>query len=91
MNTNKPLHNQRLVTFESRKSEAMRQLIEKQGGVCVEAPSMQEVPLEKNDQIEHFIEELFAKRIDAIVFMTGVGARALIELIAKEKGLEETI
>ncbi len=91
MNTNKPLHNQRLVTFESRKSDAMRLLIQKQGGICIEAPSMQEVPLEKNAEIEYFIEELFAKRIDAIIFMTGVGAKTLIELIAKEKGMEQTI
>jgi uroporphyrinogen-III synthase len=68
-------------SFESRRHAEMRQLIERQGGKATVAPSMREIPLEDNPKAFHFAEELLAGRIDVMVFMTGVGARALLEVL----------
>ena len=71
----------RICSFESRRAEEMSRLIEKMGGVPTVAPSMQEVPLEENPAVFEFAEKLFAGSIDALVFMTGVGATALLNVI----------
>jgi uroporphyrinogen-III synthase len=59
----------------------MRSLIERQGASAFVAPSMREVPLESNTEVFAFAESLFANKIDVVVFLTGVGARALLEAI----------
>lgn len=41
--------------------------------------SMREVPLEQNEAAFRFANDLLAGRIDLVVFLTGVGARALLE------------
>lgn len=71
----------RVCSFESRRHAEMRQLIERQGGIATVAPSMREVPLEDNPAVFQFAEELLAGRVDVMVFMTGVGARALLEVL----------
>lgn len=58
----------------------MHTLIERLGGVATVAPSMREVPLEENAAVFDFAERLLAGQIDIIVFMTGVGARALLDI-----------
>lgn len=67
----------RVCSFESRRADDMRALIEKHGGVASVAPSMQEIPLDENVAAFDFAEELFGGRIDTVIFMTGVGARTL--------------
>ena len=42
---------------------------------------MREIPNEENTQVFEFAEELFSGQIDVMVFMTGVGARALLEIL----------
>jgi uroporphyrinogen-III synthase len=42
---------------------------------------MREVPLSENDQAFAFAEELFAGRIDMVIFLTGVGTRILTRII----------
>src|SRR5438132_1055504 len=63
----------KIVSFESRRLAEMAELIRKQGGEPVSAPSMREVPLSENDAARAFAEELLAGKIDAVVFFTGVG------------------
>ncbi len=70
-----------ICSFESRRHAEMKQLIERQGGMATVAPSMREIPLEDNPKAFHFAEELLAGRVDVMVFMTGVGARALLEVL----------
>jgi uroporphyrinogen-III synthase len=43
---------------------------------------MREVPLERNEAAFAFAEELLAGRIDVVIFLTGVGARALLEAVS---------
>ncbi|MCA9006146.1 MAG: uroporphyrinogen-III synthase [Planctomycetaceae bacterium] len=65
-------------SFESRKSDAMTTLIERNQGNPTLVHSMDEIPLEDNAQVKSFCEKLFRGEIDVIVFMTGVGATALL-------------
>ncbi len=68
----------RVCSFESRKREAMRALIERNQAVPTLVHSMDEIPLENNAQVKAFCEKLFRNEIDVIVFLTGVGATALM-------------
>jgi uroporphyrinogen-III synthase len=72
----------RMLSFESRRAVEMRSLIERHGAVATIAPSMREVPLEENASAFAFGEELLAGKIDIVVFMTGVGASALMETLS---------
>jgi uroporphyrinogen-III synthase len=58
----------------------MTSLLRRHGCVPTVAPSMQEVPLEDNSGVFEFAEQLLARRFDAIIFLTGVGARAVLEI-----------
>ncbi|QDV50438.1 uroporphyrinogen-III synthase [Gimesia fumaroli] len=71
----------RVCSFESRKSDAMRALIERNQGQPTLVHSMDEIPLEDNEQVKAFCEKLFQNEIDVMVFMTGVGATALLDAV----------
>ena len=88
---NEPSRLPRLCSFESRRHEEMRQLIEKQGGIATVAPSMREIPLEENPEAFAFAEELIAGRVDVMVFLTGVGARALMEVLETRHSRESIL
>jgi uroporphyrinogen-III synthase len=72
----------RVCSFESRRRQEMTLLLQKQGAIATVVPSMREVPLEQNEAAFRFAEDLLAGRIHAVVFLTGVGARALLDVIA---------
>jgi uroporphyrinogen-III synthase len=71
----------RVLSLESRRADEMQSLIERHGGIPTIAPSMREVPLDENVEAFAFGEELLAGRIDLVVFLTGVGATALLETL----------
>jgi len=73
--------NRTVVAFENRKGKEIATLIANQHGVPLVAPAMQEVPLEENPAAFAFAEELLAGRLEAVIFMTGVGTRALMEVL----------
>jgi uroporphyrinogen decarboxylase len=70
-----------VVAFESRHAKEMAALITRFGGVPRVAPALREVPLEEDAAALAFGEELFAGRLDAVIFMTGVGTRRLFEVL----------
>ncbi len=72
-----------VVAFESRRATDMVRLIAHYGGKPLIAPALREVPLEENSAALAFAARLFAGDIDVVVFLTGVGARALTEVIAR--------
>ena len=72
-----------VVAFESRLAAEMATLITKFGGVPRVAPAMRETPLEENAPAFVFGEALLAHRLDALICMTGVGTRRLIEVLEK--------
>lgn len=67
----------RVLSLESRRAEEMSTLIRKQGGDPFVAPSMREVPLEKNEEAFAFADSLLRGDYDCVVLLTGVGARLL--------------
>ena len=68
----------RVLSFESRRAKEIAQLIANNGGVPMVAPSTREVPSEPNADELKLIRGLQHDEFDAIIFMTGVGARALV-------------
>jgi uroporphyrinogen-III synthase len=71
-----------VVAFESRRATEMAELIRRHGGTPIVAPSMREVPLTENSAAVDFITQLEDGGFDVVVFLTGVGTRALVEVIA---------
>jgi len=74
--------NLQVVAFENRKGKEIAALISKQGGIPIIAPAMREIPLEENPAAFAFAEELLAQRLHAILLMTGVGTRLLLDVLA---------
>jgi uroporphyrinogen-III synthase len=72
----------RVISLESRRATEMEKLIRIQGGDPFVAPSMREVPLERNEEAFGFAERLFAGDFDMMILLTGVGTRALDRLLA---------
>ena len=71
----------RVVAFEARMAGPMADLIEKHGGVPVEAPALREIPIADNPQALAFADRLLAGEYDVVVFETGVGVRYLSQAI----------
>jgi len=71
----------RVLALESRRAPELAKLISTYGGQPMVAPSMREVPLESNKEALAFAAALFAGEFDMLVFLTGVGARALQSVV----------
>jgi len=77
-----PFDGLRVVSFESRRATEMGELIRRQGGDPFVAPSMRERPIENNSEAFDFAERLFRGEFDLMIFLTGVGTRALDKVLA---------
>jgi uroporphyrinogen-III synthase len=71
----------RVLSLESRRGQEMAKLIASHGGEAMVAPSMREVPLETNTEALAFARKLFAGEFDIVIFLTGVGTRALARVV----------
>ena len=84
-----------VVAFESRRAKEMATLISNYGGIPLVAPSTREIPLEENPAAFTFAEKLFARQLDAVIFMTGVGTQTLVEVLetcyARERSEERRV
>jgi uroporphyrinogen-III synthase len=76
----------RVLAFETRRSAEIAALIRNQGGEPFVAPSVREVPLERNEEALAFYDRLRAGEFDMVVLLTGVGVRALNGVIATRYG-----
>jgi len=81
----------RVCSFESRRADEMRSLIERQGAAGTVVPSMREVPLESNERAFGFARALLAGEIDVVVFLTGVGTRTLLDAVSTRFEREEIL
>jgi uroporphyrinogen-III synthase len=72
----------RVIAFESRRANEIAELIRRQQGDAFVAPSMRESPIENNPQAFAFAERLFRGEFDMLIFLTGVGTRALDKVLA---------
>jgi uroporphyrinogen-III synthase len=81
----------RVLSLESRRAKEMAKLIENYGGTAVSAPSMREVPLADNTAALDFAAALFSGSVDSVIFLTGVGARILLEAIQTRHAREPMV
>jgi len=72
----------RVLALESRRAAETAELIRRNGGDPFVAPSMQETPLEANEDAFRFAERLIAGEFDMMIFLTGVGTRQLAKVLA---------
>jgi len=72
----------RVIAFESRRANEIAELIRRQQGDAFVAPSMRESPIENNPEAFAFAERLFRGEFDMLIFLTGVGTRALDKVLA---------
>jgi uroporphyrinogen-III synthase len=70
-----------VLSLESRRAAEMAKLIAHYGGDPIVAPSMREVPLESNTEAMAFARTLAEHGFDMVIFLTGVGTRALTRVV----------
>jgi uroporphyrinogen-III synthase len=80
-----------VAAFESRRTQEMAALITKHGGVPLVAPCIREIPLEENPAAAEFADQLLAGRVDAAIFLTGSGARTLLDALERQYGRDRII
>jgi uroporphyrinogen-III synthase len=71
----------RVLSLESRRAREIALLISNNGGVPVVAPSTREVPSGPNPDELKFASSLLEDQFGAVIFMTGVGTRALVQAV----------
>src|SRR5438045_4103540 len=81
----------RVVSLESRRAPELAKLIATYGGEAIVAPSMREVPLESNTEALAFAAALIEGKFDMVIFLTGVGARALLNVVETAHKRDEYI
>ncbi len=80
-----------MLTLESRRGQEMSRLIETYGGKPLHAPAMREVPLSSNVEALKFADALFEGKFDVVIFLTGVGARALSNVLESSYPAEKIL
>jgi uroporphyrinogen-III synthase len=71
----------RVLLLESRRARELASIVTSYGGDALVAPSMREVPLESNTEAIAFGDALIRGDFDIVVLLTGVGTRALVQVI----------
>ena len=82
-------NNLRVLVLESRRAREMASIVASYGGQAIVAPSMREVPLETNTEALDFADRLMRGEFDLVVLLTGVGTRALVEVVHLVRGARE--
>jgi|SRR5579859_776670 len=81
----------RVLALESRRAAELAKLISNYGGEPVVAPAMREVPLDSNTEALSFADALLAGKFDIVIFLTGVGARAVLSVAETKYSRDEFI
>ena len=71
----------RVLSLESRRAIEVAKLIRTYGGEPIVVPAMREIPLQSNRQALAFADDLLQKKVDLVIFLTGVGVRALLDIV----------
>jgi uroporphyrinogen-III synthase len=79
----------RVLSLESRRDAEMAKLIVSSRGIATVAPSMREIPLETNTEALSFGRKLAEGAFDVVIFLTGVGTRALARVVETIYPLEQ--
>ena len=70
-----------VLVLESRRSQEMAALVKTYGGTPIVAPALREVPLDSNPEAIAFAEALIRGEFDLVILLTGVGTRALLDVV----------
>jgi uroporphyrinogen-III synthase len=79
----------RVLSLESRRAKEVEKLIRTYGGEAIVVPAMREVGLESNQEALEFAAKLIEGSYDLVIFMTGVGVRAMLEIAQTRFDREE--
>jgi uroporphyrinogen-III synthase len=79
----------RVLSLESRRAVEVAKLIRTYGGEPFVVPAMREVPLQSNLQALAFADDLLARKVDLVIFLTGVGVRALLDIVQTKHDREQ--
>lgn len=71
----------RVLSLESRRAKEVEKLIRTYGGQPFVVPFMREVKLDSNHAALDFADRLMRGELDVVIFTTGVGVRALLEIV----------
>ena len=80
-----------VLSLESRRAKEMAALITSHGGRPHVAPSMREVPLESNSDALAAADRIIAGDCDLVILLTGVGTRALLDVVTVARGTAEPL
>ncbi len=81
----------RIVCFESRRAKEMAELIRRYDGEPIVAPSMREVPLSENRAALDLLPRIEEGSFDLLILMTGVGTKALNEILLTQFSQERIL
>ena len=86
-------HGLRVLSFESRMATEMARMIQRHGGAPLVVPAMREIPipLQDNGAVFRFGVKLILHQVDILILMTGVGAKALFEVLQTRYPFAEII
>lgn len=79
----------RVLSLESRRAKEIDKLIRTYGGEAIVVPSMREVGLESNGEALEFAAGLLRGEYDLVIFLTGVGVRAMLDIVQARFDREE--
>ncbi len=79
-----PLQGRTIAVTEARRSRELATLIARLGGVPYAVPAVREVPRADLTPARRALDRICAGGADVIAFLTGVGARAVLDLAARE-------
>ncbi len=83
-----PLEHVTVGILEHRFTKEFSSLLERFGAAVYACPLLEEKPVENREELEGFVREVAAGKIDLMIFLTGVGARFLISA-AESIGLKQ--
>jgi uroporphyrinogen-III synthase len=79
----------RVLSLESRRAKEVAKLIRTYGGEPFVVPAMREAPLESHRQALEFADGLMQGKYDLVIFLTGVGVRALLDIVQTRHNRED--
>jgi uroporphyrinogen-III synthase len=78
----------RVLSLESRRAKEVAKLIRTYGGEPFVVPAMREAPLESHRHALEFADGLMQGNYDLVIFLTGVGVRALLDIVVTRHNRE---
>ena len=81
----------RVLSLESRRAREVEKLILTYNGQPFVVPAMRELPLDSNEICLEFGEALLAGEFDLVIFLTGVGVRAVLNILTERHELAAVV